>query len=222
MDLNEKVAGLEGELKLVKSEIKKVLMDLRVIMNDLENPFVSPLRLREMMKETEEKGIDAEALREMREDEEEKLIEAEEEVEAVEPEAIMASLRRKGLAAKKGKPAKAKVKGVGAGAVVGNAGKIDIFALTQLMKWTDSSLSNIGKDKLMEILALYDLTGRMPQEIGDTIIKIAQLSNAPPKKEGVEMKDCVLAIYQLDRIISGEPQTPFMLSDDELSKWLKM
>ncbi|MGB2841196.1 MAG: hypothetical protein WBC40_01760 [Halobacteriota archaeon] len=39
MELIERINALEGEVKLVKSEIKKVLVDLRETMNSAENPF---------------------------------------------------------------------------------------------------------------------------------------------------------------------------------------
>ncbi len=39
MELIERINVLEGEVKLVKSEIKKVLVDLRETMNSAENPF---------------------------------------------------------------------------------------------------------------------------------------------------------------------------------------
>jgi len=39
MELIERISALEGEVKLVKSEIKKVLVDLRETMNSAENPF---------------------------------------------------------------------------------------------------------------------------------------------------------------------------------------
>ena len=240
MELIERINGLEGELKLVKTEIKKVLIDLRELMNNYENPFVNIENLkgavREPKKEVREERntrIKEELPNEKEEEEEEEPVykaeleseseEDEEEDEEEEPEPgvnKVSSVRvRGGESGKKKKLAKLK-KITGSG-----TGKIDIFTLTQLMKWADNSLATIGKEKLNEIIDLYELTGRLPKEIKDVIFKIEELSTVNSvDKEQIEMKDCILAIFQLDRIVTGETgaQAPLMLSEDDLERWLKV
>ena len=105
--------------------------------------------------------------------------------------------------------------------------EVDILTLAQLMSWTDNSIAHIGKTKLNKIIDLYDRTGRLPKEVKEMIYKIESLSDLPDageEKEMVEMKDCILVLYQLDRIVSGETQmqAPLMLSEEELEKWLKV
>ncbi len=208
MELIERINALEGEVKLVKTEIKKVLVDLRELMNNYENPFVNVERLRETipMEETkkEPKGLKEESPAE--EEEEEPVYKPEH--EPVVNTGVKA--KHKQLATLK------KVEG---------SEKMDIFTLTQLMKWADTSLSNVGKEKLNEIIGLYELTGRLPKETKEVIFRIEDLSTVNSQnKDKIEMKDCILAIYQLDRIITGETgaQAPLMLSEDELAKWLKV
>ncbi|MDI6886973.1 MAG: hypothetical protein QMD22_11690, partial [archaeon] len=41
MELIERINRLEGEVKLIKAEIKSVLIDLREFMNNYENPFIN-------------------------------------------------------------------------------------------------------------------------------------------------------------------------------------
>ena len=237
MELIERINGLEGELKLVKTEIKKVLIDLRELMNNYENPFVNIENLkgavREPKKEVrEERNTRIKEELPDEEEEEEPVYKAEleseeeedeEEDEEEEPELgvnKVSSVRvRGGESGKKKKLAKLK-KITGSG-----TGKIDIFTLTQLMKWADNSLATIGKEKLNEIIDLYELTGRLPKEIKDVIFKIEELSTVNSvDKEQIEMKDCILAIFQLDRIVTGETgaQAPLMLSEDDLERWLKV
>ncbi len=105
--------------------------------------------------------------------------------------------------------------------------EVDILTLAQLMSWTANSIAHIGKTKLNKIIDLYDRTGRLPKEVKEMIYKIESLSDLPDageEKEMVEMKDCILVLYQLDRIVSGETQmqAPLMLSEEELEKWLKV
>ena len=239
MELIERINGLEGELKLVKTEIKKVLIDLRELMNNYENPFVNlenlkgatsvrepkkevreerNTRIKEELPEEEDEEDEpvykAELESESGEDEEE-----EEEEEEPEPGVNKVSSVRGSESGKKKKLAKIK-KITGSG-----TGKIDIFTLTQLMKWADNSLATIGKEKLNEIIDLYELTGRLPKETKDVIFKIEELSTVNSvDKEQIEMKDCILAIFQLDRIVTGETgaQAPLMLSEDDLERWLKV
>jgi len=218
MELNERINVLEGEVKLVKSEIKKVLVDLRETMNNLENPFVNIEQLKKSTPETE--------IREKEERiplEEVDVVPKPEHEPEFEPEiaqvATATTTRRDRDGDREEMKKLAKITGEG-------AEKIDIFALTQLMKWADNSLSNIGKEKLDKILDLYDLTGRIPKETKDMISSIEALSdvNHAKEKEEIEMKDYILAIYQLDRILTGETQTqaPILLSSEELEKWLKV
>ena len=237
MELIERINGLEGELKLVKTEIKKVLIDLRELMNNYENPFVNIENLkgatsvREPKKEVREERNTRikEELPEEEDEEDEPVYKAEleseseedeeEEEEEPEPGVNKVSSVKGSESGKKKKLAKLK-KIAGSG-----TGKIDIFTLTQLMKWADNSLATIGKEKLNEIIDLYELTGRLPKETKDVIFKIEELSTVNSvDKEQIEMKDCILAIFQLDRIVTGETgaQAPLMLSEDDLERWLKV
>ena len=214
MELNERINAIEGDVKLVKTEIKQVLVDLRETMNNLENPFVNVEQLRKVKDSV---GDSAAPEIEVRtgevERKEERAFEGVVEP-VIEPVVNQAQPVTSAKEEKMKKLAQIKAEG---------AEKIGIFMLTQLMKWADTSLSNIGKEKLNEIIDLYDLTGRLPKETKGTISKIEDLSNVTQEKEKIEMKDCILAIYQLDRILTGETgaQAPLMLSEEELEKWLK-
>ena len=230
MELIERINGMEGEVKVIKAEIKNVLIDLRELMNNYENPFINVEQL-SGVKEREKEVIRAEREKKdkehevVRDDKEEELPtvreypqlqpESESEPEITAPEfTTKRDTEKDREERKKLEHAHLKVE------------KVDIFKLTQLMKWADISLSNIGKDKLNELIDLYELTGRLPKETKDIISRIEDLSsiNSAPVGDDIEIKDCILALYQLDRIVTGETaaQAPIMLSEDELAKWLKV
>jgi len=61
MELIERINALEGDQKLVKSEIKKVLVDLREMMNTAENPF----SYLEQLKEVTAAGVDKKRLKKL-------------------------------------------------------------------------------------------------------------------------------------------------------------
>lgn len=211
MELIERINRLEGEVKLIKAEIKSVLIDLREFMNNYENPFINVEQLSKTKERENKEGEPP--IKEKLQPETELELEPE-------PEINRATTKRERDKDREElkKIEKAKINHKGE--------KIDIFKLTQLMKWADNSLSNIGKDKLNELIDLYELTGRLPKETKEIIFKIEDLSsvNSNLVKDKIEMKDCILAIYQLDRIVTGETgaQAPILLSEDELSKWLKV
>ncbi|MHC1635621.1 MAG: hypothetical protein ACXQTS_03225 [Candidatus Methanospirareceae archaeon] len=214
MELNERINALEGELKLLKTEIKKVLIDLREMLNNYENPFIDIEQLKRMRdsatNETDVKRIKMEEKKE--EGNNEKGVEENQLQPQAQPQA---QPQPQPQLQPQPQPKIAKE--------LLSTGKIDIFTLTQLMKWADHSLATIGKEKLNKIIDLYELTGRLPREIKEVISKIEELSNVTEEKKEVDMKDCILAIYQLDRIITGDvTQTPFLLSEEEIAKWLKM
>ena len=64
MELVERISALENEQKLVKSEIKKVLIDLREMMNAAENPF----SYLEQLQEAGVGGVDKKRLEKLEED----------------------------------------------------------------------------------------------------------------------------------------------------------
>jgi len=104
--------------------------------------------------------------------------------------------------------------GVGAEAETGNGnGIVNTVTLAQLMQWADSALGLVGAEKLNQIVDLYELTGRISREIKNTILTVAELPDAvlSPEKEQVETKHCIIALCELDRILTGEHQELFTL-----------
>ena len=245
MELNNKIMAIEEEVKLIKTEIKTVLVDLRETMNSYENPFVNA---GPPVKNSADRGITANP-------------NSEESVPATEPakepvnEPINAPPEQynpqaaavpvnappepykehPGIPPKNVEYSELKRGGINNGGVIDNiyqnklAGgtNIDIITLTRLMNWTDNALYTIGKDKLNAIIDLYDATGRLPKETKDVIIRIEVFSPAnsrPPVDKAAEMKDCIDVLYHLDKIVSGESQAHILLPEEEneLEEWLKL
>ena len=87
-------------------------------------------------------------------------------------------------------------------------GIIDTLMLAQLIQWADYSLNLIGIEQVNHVIDLYELTGRLSREMKDAILKIIELPAAylNTKNEEVEAKHCIIALFELDRIITGEHQ----------------
>jgi hypothetical protein len=236
MELNEKIKTLEDEVKLMKTEMKSVLIDLRIALNNYENPFVN---VRQLEKASEIKASEIKFKAETGNggEVEEKYTKEEQEstIEPVEPSPEIEEITMPIVEEEKEsaiEPVEPTINPDPASMTRSEMKKlagernIDILLLTRLMNWTDNSLYTIGKEKLNAILNLYDFTGSLAKEMKDLIIKISELSTAKstPADNDVEMKNCIQILYQLDKIISGENRGPILLPEDEgeLEQWLKV
>jgi len=90
---------------------------------------------------------------------------------------------------------------------------MDILTISRLMQWADRTIKMIGKDKMLQIIELYDIAGNLSAREKDILLKIAEIPHAF-NKEQVETKFCVLALYDLDRILTGRNEEVFTLLKD--------
>ena len=210
MDPNTKIMAIEEEVKLIKTEVKTVLIDLRELMNNYENPFViaGPMK----------KAVDSEIAVTENHDVELESVPENEPAEPVNNHVDLPMARDKIL----------DYPGIDRNELDKLLGEtnIDIITLTRLMNWTDNAICAIGKDKLNAILDLYDSTGRLPKETKDVIIKIEVFSaaNSAPLDKEAEMKECIYVLYHLDKIVCSDSQEPLLLPEEEseLEEWLKV
>ena len=210
MELNNKIMAIEEEVKQIKTEIKTVLIDLREIMNNYDNPFVNAGPMK--------KAVDTEIAVNENHDVDLESVPANEPAGTVNNHLDAPTDRDKIL----DYPG---IDRIELNKLVEET-NIDIITLTRLMNWTDKALFTIGKDKLNASLDLYDSTGRLPKETKDVIIKIEVFSaaNSATVDKEAEMKDCIHVLYHLDKIVCGDCQEPLLLPEEEseLEEWLKV
>ncbi|MBE0516095.1 MAG: hypothetical protein IBX41_01720 [Methanophagales archaeon] len=235
MELIDRINALEGEIKLVKSEVKKVLVDLCEMMNTTENPFahleqfrlggggVDEERLKKLEGAVEElkefgggEGIDEERIGKL-EEAMEQLKEMGKNLEAA-LEKLAETEKRSGkplIHNQAASESELNEIGMGAGERYGT-GTVDTITIAQLVQWADTTLNRVGMEKLNQVVELYELTGRISKEMKDTIFKIAELPDAvlSTEKEHIETKHCIIALCELDRIITGRHQDLFVLLKD--------
>ncbi|MHC1567418.1 MAG: FlaD/FlaE family flagellar protein [Candidatus Syntropharchaeia archaeon] len=190
MELNKRITALENELKVTKGEIKKLLVDIREILNNMENPFYDVRKIE-----------DVEALEKEKEDE------YDESAQEAGKKPVDKSDKREKIPEKLPK--------------ISLQNGIDIFTLTELMRWVDYTLATIGRSKLNEILDLYALTGHLSEKVKEVISKIANLSSENVAEEGkATMKDHITVICQLNAILNpDEDQRVMMRSIYEEMPW---
>jgi hypothetical protein len=257
MELIDQLHALESEINLVKGEIKKVLIDLRELMNTAENPFAYLEQLRvdeerlksleEAMKQLKElggvNGFEGERMRTL-EDALEQLKEIVtgiledkiknlegnvqdlkeqggvevEKLKNLEPDfEMMAEPEQRSGSLIIRKPVAPESELIVVGNRYGNE-IVDTITLAQLIQWADTTVNLIGMEKLSQVVDLLELTGRISKETKDTIFKIAKLPDVvyTPEKEHIEAKDCIIALFELNRILTGSHQELSSLLKDSL------
>jgi archaellum component FlaD/FlaE len=194
MELDKRVEELETELKVVKGEIKDLLMDIRDTVNKNENPFCNGQRHGASKLETKEKGTEKEnqlpVNEEKLENEKNKEI-AHEPVRTVSPDEVTEEnilLQKNQMQAIEPE---------------NQARKIDTFTLVELMRWVDFAVRTIGHSNLKVLLDLYAVTGQLPEEVKSIIENIANLPiEEPAGEEKVNMKDNITVLSQLNAILN--------------------
>lgn len=194
MELDKRVEEIETELKVVKGEIKDLLMDIRDTVNKNENPFCNGQRHGASKLETKEKGTEKEnqlpVNEEKLENEKNKEI-AHEPVKTVSPDKVPEeNMQRQ----------KTQMQAI---ETENQARKIDTFTLVELMRWVDFAVRTIGHSNLKVLLDLYAVTGQLPEEVKSIIENIANLPiEEPAGEEKVNMKDNITVLSQLNAILN--------------------
>ncbi|HII01847.1 TPA: hypothetical protein HA351_09465 [Methanosarcinaceae archaeon] len=260
MEIEDRVATLETEFKIIKGEIKALLLDVRETVNDMENPFRSPGQaignmggMNERFAEAKDfPAIENPLIKEIPavDDIEDKIEKENEEVSGakalpIEEKFTAAEVKKfrledpddekpesqleiqemqdkipkipqepawkvpeiaKGPELQEEKAEKAKPKEAPPEVPkITMENGINTYTLVELMRWTDYTLSTIGRKKLEEVLDLYALTGYLPDKVKDVILNIAKLSTANMAEDNqVTMTDNITVVSQLHEILSPE------------------
>ncbi len=214
MELNQRIISLENELKVVKGEIKKLLVDIREMMNNMENPFYNT-KDTESLKETfmTQGNTDGhennKASSYQRGDETHKLtpgidetaqpVDTAEQKEKISKISESVDKPRQYEKIKQGEGAQEKILGVSLETGV------DIFTLTEFMRWADYALATIGRARLNEVVDLYAVNGHLSEKTSELILKIANLSSKDIVEEGeATMKAHITVVTWLNAILNPD------------------
>jgi hypothetical protein len=200
-----RLSALEAELNELKGSIKKLLVDLREQMNNIENPFQDMQQLTTLIQpgvapevpsgeEEEEAEIEEEEAK-RKEEEEEKRREEEAKREAYEEleEPMLEGLEEEEIE-KEGGKIREKL-----------AGLIDPFSLGGLMDWTESMLKKYGRKKFEEILDISHLTGYASDKTVNIIFKISRLyPDLSSSTKEINSNDLVIELHRLRSILTKD------------------
>ncbi|MCC4770873.1 hypothetical protein FXV91_11995 [Methanosarcina sp. DH2] len=205
MELDKRVNEIETELKIIKGEIKELLVDIRDLVNKNENPFCGIPSVEAVKIWVPEKEESANK----------QLVVADNGENGLKPTPGISEPRNQTT---KNNEKSLKLAGAGQEYSVQNVHKqeihrpepessrrIDIFMLVELMRWVDYAVRTVGHSNLEELLNLYTLIGQLPEHTKEIIKNIANLSiEEPAVEERVSMKDNIMVLSQLSAILNPE------------------
>nr|WP_320161033.1 hypothetical protein [uncultured Methanoregula sp.] len=224
-DPEVKLQNLEREVDLIKTSIKRLLMDIRERMNELENPFTisasggagavlpvpgnsdaddaknSALEAREAALDAREIQLDAtKAKSESELKKETSPVKEETQVTPVNEEKKL--LEDQMLAALKAQMNLGH-KALPTAPPSQSNEKLRLQKVYKLFKWTHQSVKKFGHDRLEIILESYRVMGYIPKESADEIREISRLMPANLGEEHeVGPDEFVAELYALNRILA--------------------
>lgn len=209
MELDKRVDEIETELKVVKGEIKELLVDIRDLINRNENPFYNGQRHGVSRLEIKENGTETENQRSADEENKDSKLSAEipetglendknkesaqEPVKTISPDKVpKENMPQQKTPTKEMQAIEPEI----------SARRIDTFTLVELMRWVDYAVMTVGHSNLEVLLDLYSLTGPLSEETKYVIKNIANLSvEEPACEDRVSMKDNIIVLSQLSAIL---------------------
>jgi len=221
-DPEVKLQNLEREVDLIKTSIKRLLMDIRERMNEMENPFTinaAPLtggvtadksseadEAKQSAMEAREAALDAretqlDATKEKLEDEEKKKTAAQknESASSTSPDdkKILDDQMLAALRSQMAMPQKPNL------SPSTDNEKLRLQKVYKLFKWTHQSVKKFGHDRLEIMLESYRVMGYISKESCDEIREISRLMPANLGEEHeVGPDEFVSELYALNRIIT--------------------
>jgi len=188
----QRIQALEDEIKEVKGSIKKLLLDLREQMSNIENPFRDLKGLTTLI-QTPAVGKEEEE----EEPEEEKKAEEERKKREEEMKKESAAIPLPEKLPEKWGEKEARD--------IAEEEFMDPFLVSNLVDWTKDMLSKYGRRRFEEILDLSQLLGYAPEKIVKIIHKISHL--CPDTMVGIKeinTNDLVADLHKLHTIVKGD------------------
>ena len=191
MELNQSIANLQDEVKLLKGEIKAVLKDLRAAVLSSDNPFTmsaAPPAVQVVRPA-------ASALEPPAADEPRPSPLDEQPAAGNEPVPIRPSKREAAPAPQATEPP------------AQPAVRWNLLTIAGLTAWAEEALRTLGPQRFQVVLELACLAGLFSMETRDVLRRVAELSPEEPRAEPASVVDCVVVLHRLEALLGGEDGT---------------
>lgn len=81
--------------------------------------------------------------------------------------------------------------------------KIDLITLTSLVKWVDQTTRKIGKERVMVILDIYEMAGRIAPSTKQLVQRLCALSDGS-SEHAIPLREVVGAMLQIDGLLEAK------------------
>ncbi|MBI2964866.1 MAG: hypothetical protein HYY34_01530 [Chloroflexi bacterium] len=81
--------------------------------------------------------------------------------------------------------------------------KIDLITLTSMVKWVDQTTRRIGKERVMVILDIYEMAGRITPATKQVVQRLCALTDGS-SEESIPLRDVVGAMLQIDGLLEAK------------------
>jgi len=208
MDIKDKVAQLEDEIKVLKNEVQAVLLDIRESYLNRENPFnpdapvtviqqvteeqpsteVEPENSLEQSNESERGGDDSELNNDEPELANNREVAASEEIAHKEVKRVGRS-EKEPLA-----QSKARINKNTSGE------KIDLTTIAGLTQWVGDSVKKLGREKTEAILDISEMVGHVPPDLKKILVRF--INRTPDESDGnPTTRDYIATLIQLESLL---------------------
>jgi len=85
--------------------------------------------------------------------------------------------------------------------------QVNLLTLVGLVRWVESSVKKIGKEKVEAIVEIYRTAGYLPESHNAVIAQIIRLAQGEKPEGPVPMGVSILVLLQLDSLLGGKFQT---------------
>lgn len=81
--------------------------------------------------------------------------------------------------------------------------KIDLITLTSMVKWVDQTTRRIGKERVMVILDIYEMAGRINPTTKQLVQRLCALADGS-SEQSIPLRDVVGAMLQIDGLLDAK------------------
>ncbi len=179
MEVEQKIKEIDDQLRVLKSEVKQTLVDIR---EEILTRYRNPFSVVQLPPKSEVTAFEKEPSRE-----EEKPETRDRErggaptgvKETLPPPAFHPPDRRKEYA----------------------DGSMDLTTVAGLTQWAGNSMRKVGKKRVESIVEVYEMSGLLPAQFKEILLRLIDLADGEEPEGRVTVKDCIAVFVQLDSIL---------------------
>ena len=81
--------------------------------------------------------------------------------------------------------------------------RVDLITLTSMVKWVDQTTRKIGKERVMVILDIYEMAGRIAPTTKQLVQRLCALSDGSTE-HAIPLREVVGAMLQIDGLLEAK------------------